>query len=278
MNVLRFAKRLPVHWNRERDYQERSRLGLGHDTICYDANIRFRCPNDALILALFQGFVFEERPRREARDFIGFSQGCTAFLDAGASAGIMSILFAVSRQKGSILSVEPEPRSLRLLEESRSLNAKPGIGWTIAPYVVSDRDGEATIDVSGLGATVSGVQDAAGFAQRRVSSRSLPSLCLEFSFRPDIIKLDVESYEHEAIAGSRELLGDLKPRIHLEHHAEMLRKRGCDPLQSLRTLYDLGYADLRMGRDFPAWVRAASSPLPGGHLPTTNFLLFQPGK
>jgi FkbM family methyltransferase len=277
MNGLRFAKRLPVYWNRERDYQERSRLGLGHDTVCYDAHIRFRCPNDALILALFQGFVFEVRPRREARDFMRLSEGCTAFLDAGASAGIMSILFAVSRQKGSILSVEPEPRSLRLLEESRSLNARPGIGWTIAPYVVSDRDGEATIDVSGLGATVSGVQDARGFAQRRVSSRSLASLCLEFSFRPDFIKLDIESYEHEAIAGSRELLGDLKPRIHLEHHAEMLRKRGRNPLECLKTLFDLGYSDRRMDRDFAAWVRAASRPLPGGSLPTTTFLLFQPG-
>ena len=107
MNVLRFAKRLPVHWNRERDYQERSRLALGHDTICYDEHIRFRCPNDALILALFQGFVFEKRPRREARDFIAFSRGCTAFLDAGASDGIMSILFAAQPPEAAlILSVE----------------------------------------------------------------------------------------------------------------------------------------------------------------------------
>src|SRR5262245_2924124 len=113
-NPIRFIKRLPVYWNRERNYQEHVRLGLRHEVICYDESIRFVCPNDALVFSQFQNHVFETWQRDEAKNFLQLANGCTKFIDVGASAGIMSMLFAASRKSGSIISVEPEPRSLRL--------------------------------------------------------------------------------------------------------------------------------------------------------------------
>ncbi len=274
MNLLRFAKRIPVYLNRERDYQEHARGGLRHEVICYDEATRFRCPNDALVFSQFQAHVFQPQSREEIRQFLHLAEGCRRSIDAGASAGIFSMLFAVSRPGASILSVEPEDRSFRLLCEARALNLREGVDWSTARCVLAASPGRVMIDTSELGATVAGVDRGAtrGAGQEAAEAHSLASLCSAHGFLPDLLKLDIESFEYEVLTSSRDFLAETMPRIQLELHNFLIRRRSLDPAAPLRVLFDLGYSDQVLGRSWQAWCRAVDASVQHRHQ-TRHFFL-----
>src|SRR6185295_8538918 len=53
---------------------------------------------------------------------------------------------------------------------------------------------------------------------------------------PDLLKIDVEGYEYEVLAGARRLLHDRKPAICLELHLDLLERRGQSPAQVVAEL------------------------------------------
>jgi len=60
------------------------------------------------------------------------------------------------------------------------------------------------------------------------------------SARPTLLKLDVEGFEDEVLAGALQILG-LRPRIAMELHVEALRKFGRSVDAVLAPLMERGY-------------------------------------
>ena len=58
---------------------------------------------------------------------------------------------------------------------------------------------------------------------------------------PDLLKIDVEGYEHEVLLGASELLRNRKPPVCLELHLDELDRRGVDARDVLGELQSHGY-------------------------------------
>jgi len=58
---------------------------------------------------------------------------------------------------------------------------------------------------------------------------------------PDLLKVDVEGYEYEVIAGARRLLAERKPAICLELHLDLLERRGQSAARVIGELEAHGY-------------------------------------
>ena len=69
----------------------------------------------------------------------------------------------------------------------------------------------------------------------------LSSICRGYEFAPDLLKIDVEGYEYEVILSSQDLLTAYKPKIHLELHLDLLKRRGKEPKHILSLLDEIGY-------------------------------------
>jgi hypothetical protein len=62
---------------------------------------------------------------------------------------------------------------------------------------------------------------------------------------PDVIKIDIESYEFELIESSLKFLHQNKPRIMLELHVSIMKRRELDPKVPLDLLASIGYRRFR---------------------------------
>ena len=93
-----------------------------------------------------------------------------------------------------------------------------------------------------------------------VPSTTLAELIAGNPWQPDIIKIDVESFEHEIICSSLSVLEKLKPAFQLEVHWRMLEERQRSPFDFLSPLYDIGYRGIRRrDRGLEDWRRAGKS-------------------
>src|SRR6478735_8893321 len=80
----------------------------------------------------------------------------------------------------------------------------------------------------------------------------MPAILEQTGLVPTHIKMDIEGFEDEAIAGGLDCLRKYRPILFLELHGRFLRARGIDPAQVLRRLRDSGYArTLKDGADVP---------------------------
>ena len=73
-------------------------------------------------------------------------------------------------------------------------------------------------------------------------------ILVEHGVEPDVIKIDIESYEFELIVSSLDFLRRCKPRIMLELHVSAIAERGLDVRYPLRCLASIGYKPLRSTR------------------------------
>jgi hypothetical protein len=94
-----------------------------------------------------------------------------------------------------------------------------------------------------------------------VPSVTLDSLVRATGLTPTHVKIDVEGFEGEAIAGGREALSAHRPAVFLELHGAYLRRRGKDPAAVLGQLIDLGYRRFLSGERPMAPAEAAGHEL-----------------
>lgn len=148
--------------------------------------------------------------------------------DVGANVGAVSLLLA-RRVPGVVIeSFEPAPAVFAKLARNVALN--PRLNVTARPLAVSDHEGwvdffasaeRGNAGIGSLGAAANTVGEAT-----RVEAVSGDAYVARGGLAPDVIKIDVEGFEPEVLAGLGETLKGRGPSLCVESSAYRLRARG----------------------------------------------------
>lgn len=135
-------------------------------------------------------------------------------IDCGANQGIYSCAFAaLVGPKGRVLAFEPQPYAVEALRNNLELNGFRQVA--VEQAAVSDREGHATLDLSGGATAASIVHDLGHTSMMKVRTTSLAKAASGLQ-RLDLIKMDIEGAEYHALLGAKPLIDRFRPRIVLE--------------------------------------------------------------
>jgi|GEM_PF-2989742 len=167
----------------------------------------------------------------------------TYILDIGASLGFYTIPLAtaVRNSEGRVLAIEPLIDNCDVIDHNLRINGlslvvdvvPTGLGRSAADvlmHVESGGVGNASI-VTGLPMTDVALHDQAGRTARtsevkvqRLDDLELPSVLR--TRRCSVVKIDVEGFEPDLLAGGSEFFGRHRPAIFAEFNPEWLVSRG----------------------------------------------------
>jgi FkbM family methyltransferase len=256
--TLGFCKRLPVYWQLDRSESLRVRNRIEGLPIFVTPEIFVMIPESITAYICWESHaIVDTASSIETTDFLELAKGRSAFIDIGAQTGFMSALFARSRTGPTqILSLEPDPLVHAVLGRAMELNRSQNTNWTILHEAVSNVSGTISMPISNT-VYESGTRQSQVGKLIQVPSRRLNELVESLGWTPDIIKIDVESFEFEILTTSMEVLAKVKPALQLEVHWEILKQRGLDASRFLKPLADLGYRGIRKKyRGLAEWQRA----------------------
>jgi len=186
--------------------------------------------------------------------------------DVGANAGQYATGLRRAAYKGRIISFEPLSGPFSILEHKASTDPL----WDCHPYALGEVDGTISINVAGNAGASSSVlpmlkshQDAFPPANyigtAEVPIRRLDSVAPEFLRPTDVtfLKIDVQGFEKEVLAGSKSVVNDRCVGMQLElsflplYEGGMLIREALDLVDSLGftlTGFLPGFTDARNGR------------------------------
>lgn len=159
---------------------------------------------------------------RSGRGFKSYTALCRALLspdsvvlDIGANIGLTSLIAADAARRGRVLAIEGAPRNFVALARNLGAHA-PGIATPIH-CAAGPAAGEVTfVDNSAFGHVVSADTMVAS-AGTTVPQRTIDDIVAEHALsRVDLIKLDIEGFEQDALAGAPDTLTRFDPVVFLE--------------------------------------------------------------
>jgi FkbM family methyltransferase len=198
--------------------------------------------NDAVLNALLLLGLFEVP---ETIIFKKLLQPGMTFLDVGANIGYFSALASsFVGEKGTVIALEPEPKNQALLQKTSLSN--PGPKYHLFQLAASSKSGSSTFYVSSSNCGDNRLADSAQqddndeWNSMTVACVTLDELFIEKDLPlPDVIKIDVQGFEADVIAGCIDILQRKKAiTLMIEFWPEGLRAAGKDPMEFLRTLRD----------------------------------------
>lgn len=153
------------------------------------------------------------------------------FVDVGANEGYFSVIGArLVEEKGKVYAVEPQERIKGILKRNFELNHKAQQIIHI-DRAISDR---AKVETLHLTPTTN--NSASSFIRPTrypLQTQEVHCQTLETVFKENqithcsLLKMDIESFEYEALMGAKELLKEgVIHRIVIEFHPNLLEKRG----------------------------------------------------
>lgn len=172
------------------------------------------------------------------------ANGCGILFDIGAHSGLISALFCAANPENTVFSFEPSPVLCKRLLEIRDLN---GFGPRMKIEQVGIGDVTRTVEMllDPLGGYIQSQRfDHTMWATPEVIEISIERIAdaaARLDVIPQFIKLDVESYEYEAIHGSIDFLRRHKPVIFLEIHLDYLEQRKLSARSIVTALQECGY-------------------------------------
>lgn len=211
------------------------------------------------------------------------------FIDIGAHVGYFTLLAARRIMPGGLMiAFEPDPSNRKQLGDNLALNRVTEV--EIEPLAVSASDGTVVFETSGQ--WNSGAANVVEHPQPGTSAHveslravSLDNYCREKGIRQvDLVKMDIEGGEAQALAGMKQgLSAGLYRRILMEFHPGCLRSKQHEPRDILSQLLDGGFTAWQLShrargftirREAPAFSRSMLQPF-DGHIPETpSHLLF----
>ena len=165
------------------------------------------------------------------------------FVDGGANDGLYSILAGhyVGRA-GTVLAVEPSARECRRLEANVALNQLDNV--LLEQVALGDEPGESYLAVAGIGREVlNALQPHAQDGGEPVRVETIDALVHRHRLeRVDVIKLDIEGSEVDALLGAKETIARFRPVLLIEAEEDRLATldRTVDDLVALLEQQDYG--------------------------------------
>ena len=169
------------------------------------------------------------------------------FVDVGANEGYFSVLGAsLVGECGRVVAVEPQIRLKPVIENNFKLNGVRNA--TLYGVAVSNIEGIADIYLSpDMNTGSSGLISPNRYrvAKQQVRTVTLAQLLASAAIdKVDLMKMDIEGFEYEAVLGSKELFRDGRINAFaLELHPESMRRRGIDPREIVDFLQRFGYRE-----------------------------------
>ena len=163
--------------------------------------------------------------------------------DIGANVGFFTEKFAETvGDSGQVVAFDPSPGCASHLQDKFTDHDNV----VVEPLGITDTIGQFEFSVGSETDPTGGFNRQGAIAETfSVSTTTVDQYCLEHKSRtPNYIKLDVEGYEFEAIAGMEKLLSDSRLRaIFIEMHFLELSKRGLTsaPAQIVEKLKSKGF-------------------------------------
>jgi len=176
--------------------------------------------------------------------FTRLAESARVVIDIGANTGLYSLLACAISSDVRVLAFEPVPRIMDRLRRQVDVN-----GWAnrceLVSAAVSDRDGTVDFHVPLGGLPHSASLNPTGFGDApgqlvKVAVVALDTFC-DDSLSVDLIKIDVEGFEADALRGMADLLADHHPALIFE----VLDDTRNEQIESM--LYDLGYQLFHLG-------------------------------
>jgi FkbM family methyltransferase len=168
--------------------------------------------------------------------------------DVGANQGWHSLRAAsLVGQRGHVVSFEPSPANLRVLDYHRRMNRVHNV--TIVPKAVSCTDGERlTLYIlhsgrSPLNSLFSHpllANQGSEISRCVVETVTLDSYRSQTGLNPNVIKIDVEGAEMMVLCGTTRVLQECRPDLIIAVHPQML-PRGQTTEQLTGLLHAFGY-------------------------------------
>ena len=189
-----------------------------------------------------------------------------AVIDIGANIGFFSMLSAsIVENSGHVLAVEPNAANARMIEASRRLN---GFGQVVTAQVAAGRGTSLLVlNVSHSNGTTSApLDDPATLLHAQTVACVAVDALVDQGRRVNLVKLDAEGAEYNALLGAAALVARDRPVIITEFSPGLLRDiSGIDGPSYLMWLCAQGYelsviqpdgAPVAMGRDTAAVMDA----------------------
>jgi FkbM family methyltransferase len=162
--------------------------------------------------------------------------------DVGAFHGILTMFFAARGAR--VIAYEPNDANHARLMENIRLNKLDNVAVRKLAIGSRARSGTLTYNPSMAGGG-SVEAHAAGTVAQRVEIATLDGDIAGASLpAPDLIKIDIEGWELEALQGGRATLGAHHPALFLEMHGETMREKKRKASAIVEFLCDAGYADI----------------------------------
>ncbi|MEC4894328.1 MAG: FkbM family methyltransferase [Oscillatoria sp. PMC 1051.18] len=176
---------------------------------------------------LFKNGVYESGMRAVLKTYLRPGNIC---VELGANEGYFTAIASnLVGKEGKIIAVEPQERLQPILRENLRLNNCENV--TILSVAVSDKSETVTLYISpDMNTGSTGATKISRFSQPKQETIAL-TLTELFDQQAiatcDLLKIDIEGFEYEAILGSKELFETHRVKaIALELHPVHLAKRG----------------------------------------------------
>ena len=145
----------------------------------------------------------------------------TTIFDVGANTGTYSMTAKAVNPKATVVAFEPLPRMINLIQKNANLN---NFDIEICPAAVSDFDGKATFyDAASTDGDVSSASLSQEFQYSEQQKPIEVTVCQLSTWikkqkikRVDLLKIDVETFEPQALKGLQPYLEEFKPSMIIE--------------------------------------------------------------
>lgn len=170
------------------------------------------------------------------------------FFDVGANVGLYSAMCDLLFEPSHVIAFEPTPSTAAI---ARRIAKRNGLRTVVERAAVGPADGTAPLYLSATSdasnSMVLGFKENVG--AEAVPVVSLDSYVASSGLEPDVVKMDVETFEPDVIAGAHQLLLRRRPALIVE----VLNRRGHDHGEEIgQALAPYGYTAYRLPT-VPTW-------------------------